>query len=638
MHASLRGKMILLIALPTLVIYVALLGAMMAHLRADAREEIETNWTRRAHDYAARFDGAFREAAAIAVTTARMLEAAPDLSEEQIYAQLRSNVLQNPAVYGAALAFEPGTFRPGDELVCPYVYRGPDGGDVEQMNIGREDLDWYGEEKWQWWHVPKATGRGVWTDPYFDEGAGEVLMVTFSEPFTRDGEFRGVTTVDIMLPTLRELIGEAILGDLNFVILNGAGRYVFSHQPENIMSRTVFEVARDVGRPDIAAAAERLLAGETGVISLDGWDTPERQWVFFAPIESTGWAFAARLPERDALATVRARATYASITLALTLVAIIGCIWFVSGRITRPLARLRAKVKEIADGDLDARIEGIRGRDEIAHLANTFNDMTADLRAHVDTIAAERASREKIERDLDLARDIQRGLLPKSQPELPGFDLAGWNQAADKTGGDYFDWLELGDGRTIMTLADVTGHGIGPALIVAVCRAYMRASASGESIDLGAAVSRVNDLLHEDMPDGRFVTAAVGILDPARNRMALVSAGQAPMLFYRAATGTLENWDADAMPLGIMPGMSFGDARTIAFEPGDVLVLTTDGFFEWANADGELFGTERLEAFVRDHHQLGAHDMISALHEAVLAHAAGTEQADDLTAMVIRRT
>src|SRR5262249_38949686 len=111
---------------------------------------------------------------------------------------------------------------------------------------------------------------------------------------------------------------------------------------------------------------------------------------------------------------------------------------------------------------------------------------------------------DKIERDLDIAREIQRGLLPTDTPDTPGFEIEGWSKPADQTGGDYFDWMQLPDGGTLITLADVSGHGIGPALIVAVCRAYMRAAATGNGVALGTAISRVNDLLQMDIPDERF--------------------------------------------------------------------------------------------------------------------------------------
>jgi sigma-B regulation protein RsbU (phosphoserine phosphatase) len=635
MFRSVRTRMIAFVVVPTALIYVGVLGATMAHLRQSARRDVEREMTRLAAHHASGFDAAFSAASAPAIANARFAQIHPDLTEAQIAELLRAALAQDPAVYGAAMAFEPGTYRGPDELFCPYVHRGP-GGPVE-MNITRDVYDWYSDDRWEWWHLPRRTGRGAWTDPYFDDGAGNVLMVTYSEPFVRDGLFRGVATADVMLPDLRERIGREIVADLDFVILTARGQYVYSPRPEAIMADSVFDVAEELGRPDLVEVARRVLAGGAGVIAVDGWDSPGRQWVFFAPIRSTGWVFAARVPQRQALAGVTSRMRKAAIALAATLALIVGAVWHVSGRVARPIERLRAKVIEIAAGDLDARVEGIDGDDEVAHLARSFNGMTAELRSHVERLAQERAIRERIERDMDLAREIQRGLLPREAPRVSGFEVAGWNQAADKTGGDYFDWLQFPDGRTILTLADVTGHGIGPALIVAVCRAYMRAATAGGSVDLPRALDRVNDLLHEDIPPGRFVTAAVGILDPARSVMSLVSAGQGPILFYEAATGALKDWQADELPLGIAGGVRYPAPREIPFAPGDVLVMTTDGYFEWPNRSGERFGTRRLGEFVRRNHGLSPADLIEALDRAVREHADGSPQEDDLTAVVVKR-
>jgi response regulator RpfG family c-di-GMP phosphodiesterase len=390
--------MIALIALPAAAIYVVVLGLTMAYLRGESQAEVQREMARLAGNYAARFDGAFREAAAIATATARFMETAPDLAEAQIFAQLGANTLQNRAVYGAAMAFEPGTFAQDNGLVCPYVHRSPGG--LERMNIGRDVYDWYGDQRWQWWHIPKREGRGTWTDPYFDEDAGNVLMVTYAEPFSRDGEFRGVTTVDIMLPTLQESIGRQIVADLDFAIFTRHGQYVYSTNRAAIMGRTVFEVAEEAGRPDIASAARHVVSGQSGVVTLEGWDDPPAdwagwtgtQWVFYAPIESTRWAFAALVPQRVALAGVRGRMTVAALALGGTLLLIVGCIWYASGRIARPIVKLRSKVHQIAGGDLDARVEGITGADEIGDLAESFNKMTADLKNVVDRLAHEQAS------------------------------------------------------------------------------------------------------------------------------------------------------------------------------------------------------------------------------------------------------
>jgi len=245
---------------------------------------------------------------------------------------------------------------------------------------------------------------------------------------------------------------------------------------------------------------------------------------------------------------------------------------------------------------------------------------------------------EKVERDLDLAREIQRGLLPGESPDTPGFEIVGWSKPADQTGGDYFDWMKLPDGGTLITLADVTGHGIGPALIVAVCRAYMRATAAGTGVALGQAISRVNELLALELPAGRFVTAAIGVLRPESNELSLISAGQAPLYFYRAKSRTVESWIADDLPLGIASDLTFEAARRVEFEPGDALILATDGFFEWANPDGDQYGTGRLEAFVAAHAHEDPSEMIGALHKAVVSHAAGHPQPDDLTIVIVKRS
>src|SRR5262247_3095446 len=127
---------------------------------------------------------------------------------------------------------------------------------------------------------------------------------------------------------------------------------------------------------------------------------------------------------------------------------------------------------------------------------------------------------ERVNRDLDIARSIQQGLLPSRSPSVSGFEIAGWNQPAEQTGGDYFDWQTLPDGRLAISLGDATGHGIGPALVTASCRAYARARfLSGDTEGL---LDQLNRFLSDDLPENRFVTFAVILLDPAGSRVTVL--------------------------------------------------------------------------------------------------------------------
>ena len=270
------------------------------------------------------------------------------------------------------------------------------------------------------------------------------------------------------------------------------------------------------------------------------------------------------------------------------------------------------------------------------------------IRRHVIAALTEAQTKQKlemIEHDLQIARSIQMGLLPKTPPKVSGYDIAGWSQPADQTGGDYFDWLELPGGRVIVTIADASGHGIGPALLIAACRAYFRAIAVHED-PLERICAQVDALIARDVNDsGRFITAAVALLEPEENRLGLYSAGHAPLYLYVAATDEVKSFAANQPALGT--NFSYdgdGDdddddarARVIPLSPGDALVLVTDGFFECMNGAGEQLGPRRLAESIRRHHALRAGALIQRLHDDVRAFSHGVAQSDDRTAVVIQR-
>ena len=258
----------------------------------------------------------------------------------------------------------------------------------------------------------------------------------------------------------------------------------------------------------------------------------------------------------------------------------------------------------------------------------------------VDEAEANERSRQRvvaIEHDLSLAREIQRGLIPNTPPALPNFDIAGMSQPADFTGGDYYDWQVLPDGRLLVVLADVSGHGIGPAMVMAVCRAYARASAPLIP-ELGPLLERVNALIHADIGEARFITLVIALADPASQEVQLLSAGHGPSLLYRAATASVEEFGGDGLPLGLMGDETYGRARSLDMASGDILMLLTDGFFEWQRpSDSEAFGIARIHDVLRQHAGEDAASLLQHLDKAVRDFTAVSNQGDDMTAVVIKR-
>jgi serine phosphatase RsbU (regulator of sigma subunit) len=265
--------------------------------------------------------------------------------------------------------------------------------------------------------------------------------------------------------------------------------------------------------------------------------------------------------------------------------------------------------------------------------------VATQIRAHVAAALREaetRRQKERLEHDLDLARSIQQGLLPGEALSVEGFEIAGWNQPADQTGGDYYDWQTLADGRAAVILADVTGHGIGPALVTAACRAYGRATLPvGE--ELGVAMGRINDLLVDDLPPGKMVTFVSAIVDPSASNVQLLSAGHGPLLVYTAADRSIQSFNAHGVPFGFAAGIPYGPPQAVEMVPGDMVVLMTDGFFEWENSAEEEFGMPRLEEAIGAAADLLPDQVIARMYDAVTAFAGPTPQNDDLTAVVIKR-
>ena len=263
-----------------------------------------------------------------------------------------------------------------------------------------------------------------------------------------------------------------------------------------------------------------------------------------------------------------------------------------------------------------------------------------EIRKHVQAALREAETErhlKQVQHDLEVARTIQQSLLPRVRPMIAGFEIAGWNRPADETGGDYFDWKKLPDGRLVVSLADVTGHGIGPAMLASVCRAYSRASFDSRD-DLATTIRRINESFGADVTQGRFATFVAAVCKEGDDQVEFLSAGQAPLLVYIAAKGELQEFAAQAIPLGIEQPLTADAPVVLNLASGDLVLFITDGFFEWENSAEEQFGFGRLADTVRKSSHLPPEEIIAELYNAVLSFAGGTPQKDDLTAVLIKRT
>lgn len=259
----------------------------------------------------------------------------------------------------------------------------------------------------------------------------------------------------------------------------------------------------------------------------------------------------------------------------------------------------------------------------------------AALAIQSDLLQQEMAERERLERELQLAHEIQQTFMPDRWLGLPGWDLAFAWSAARQVAGDFYDFFELPGGRLGLVIADVADKGMPAALFMALTRTLVRAAAL-EKTAAAAVMARVNDLLAPDARDGMFVTAIYAILSLETGELVYANAGHNLPLLLRSGTGELEQLRKGGMALGVLEGIQLKE-HVVSLAPGDCLVFYTDGITEAFSPEGEIYGEDRLRAAIRSADCDSAQAVLDSIDESVSAFAGDTALSDDRTLVVLRR-
>ena len=256
-----------------------------------------------------------------------------------------------------------------------------------------------------------------------------------------------------------------------------------------------------------------------------------------------------------------------------------------------------------------------------------------------EAVYLEAGQKRMLDRDLEIARDIQRVLLPEGDPVFPGYEISGLSLAAGHLSGDYYDFIALGGERLAVVIADVSGKGVPASLIMAMCRGVLRREALDASLP-GDVLRRVNSLLYPDIKEDMFISMAYAILDGPDGKFTLARAGHDAPLLYRAATGKVEKLSPKGMALGIDSGEVCNRVcadLSLVLEPGDCILLYTDGATEALNADGVEYGVDRLAQALGAAAAQGAAAVLRHAAEDVRAFTGRESKQDDCTLIAISK-
>jgi serine phosphatase RsbU (regulator of sigma subunit) len=306
----------------------------------------------------------------------------------------------------------------------------------------------------------------------------------------------------------------------------------------------------------------------------------------------------------------------------------IGGIVPLSGRLTRNLSTLTEGVKRIAHGDYSTRVQ-LTSKDEIGQLAGAFNQMAADVEEHQRAVVEQ----ERIRHELALGRQIQHDMQPHEPLRLGLTEIQGVSVPAREVGGDFFNYFALPNGQVALLVGDVSGKGVGAALLMANIQASLRTRfALGQ--DLSAIADAIDRDIESNSPGQMYATLFMGILDPAKRRLRYVNAGHNPQFVLRNAGG-LDRLGATGLPVGLLSGRGYAE-REVQLGAGDLIYFYTDGCVETENEAGDMFGAEKLEAVLVASHVQSPNDVLQNVERGLKAFRGKAEPFDDATMMAVR--
>lgn len=303
--------------------------------------------------------------------------------------------------------------------------------------------------------------------------------------------------------------------------------------------------------------------------------------------------------------------------------------------VMNPFRRLSEWVKALGQPGAAQEMD-IDASTEIGEIAQAFSDITMKLRESQVNLAEQ----ERLQKEMQVAQEIQQTLLPSDFPEVEGYELSSYYAAAKEVGGDYYDFVEVDKDTLGIVVADVSGKGVPGSLVMTMIRTALRTEARGIK-DAAEVLSRVNDFVVNDMKKGMFVTLFYVIIDSKKRRLNYASAGHNPMILYRASKNKTFYLNPHGFPIGIsLPDKNLFrntiTSETISLAEEDILLIYTDGITEAMNRKRALFGEERFLDVIRNHGTLSPGAFVDRLHEEILSFTEGNPQNDDITLVAIK--
>jgi sigma-B regulation protein RsbU (phosphoserine phosphatase) len=557
--------------------------------------------------------------------------------KEGLLLLLRTVVENNPEIYGSTIAFEPYGFDKKLLYFAPYFYKG--GADIAFADLGGESYNYF---YWDWYQIPKEINRPDWSEPFYDEGGGNILMATYSVPFYKKvgdkRQFMGIVTADINLGWLQEVVSSIKVLQTGYGFLISKNGTLLTHPEKNlIMNETLFGVAEARGDAHLREIGRKMIKGETGLIPFKDIFTGKQCWMYYTPVSSNGWSLAVLFPQDEFTADILKLNRIVILLGIVGLLLLAIAVAFIAHSITNPLRAMARATEQIGTGNLDIELPAVKSGDEVGKLSEAFQSMKESLKEYLQQLTEATASKERIESELKIAHDIQMSILPKIFPPFPDrqeFDIYAMIEPAREVGGDFYDFFFIDNEHFCFAIGDVSGKGIPASLFMAVTKTLIKATAL-KGITPGEILTKVNRELSQGNDSCMFVTIFCGILNTKTGTLFYANGGHNSPFIIREGKEVAFLEGKRSLVVGAMEDMIY-ETDQFRLQPDESLFMYTDGVTEAMNEQGNLFSEERLKKQLIEFEGKSIQEIILGIMEGIVSFSHGVPQSDDITMMMVQ--
>ena len=576
--------------------------------------------------------GTIFNAVEISADSLASIVSASEITGKQIHQNIKAFINNNASIFGMTVALEPHSLIESIGDFSPYYYR-------NENNLVFSDLakKTYNYQTWPWYTEPKKTNAPVWSEPYYDEGGGNVLMITYSTPVYREDKktFAGIATADIQLSWLDEIINEMNIGDHGFGFILSRNNVVIAHTNKavNLTRLDKKNIEPEKWQKYIDSKSQTSAAHFTSSCSKNNSEGDCRFAI--KTLGNTGWKVVIVLPEKELSSKINELTKKIGIIAFAGLFILFFVITTISRHLTKPLGRLANATKEIGAGHLDTDLPKPIREDEIGALTDDFNSMRTSLKNYIAEIQETTAKQQKMESEIQIAADIQMSMIPGAgnvSIQQESHQIFALLRPARSVGGDLYYYQQT-DEILHFIIGDVSDKGVPAALFMAKS-ITLYARALRDSLSPGQTFTMMNDILAENNDACMFVTALCGSINLETGSIVMANAGHMNPILHQPGSSN-EHDVKGCTALGLMEGVDYPDIE-FQLKHKTSLVMYTDGISEAHDTENNQYTDKKIIELVAIISTDNTEEAGNEIMKNVDNFAAGTEQFDDITLLIIR--